>query len=59
MKKCAICGKGVSHGNQISHSHRVNKRIWKPNLQKATIILKGKRVTTHVCTKCLKTVARV
>lgn len=59
MKKCAICGKGVQHGNRVSFSHRLNKRIWKPNLQKVRIMKDGKKVRTHVCTKCLKTVERV
>ncbi len=59
MQKCDICGKGVMHGNQISHSHRLTKRIWKPNLQRATIVLNGEKVKARVCTKCLKKVERV
>lgn len=58
MKRCAVCGKSVMYGNQISHSHRLTRRVWKPNLQTATIILDGEKVKTAVCTKCLKTVER-
>lgn len=58
MKKCALCGKGVAHGNAISHSHRVNKRVWKPNLQNAKIMVNGEKVKARICTKCLKTVER-
>ncbi|MBN1385331.1 MAG: 50S ribosomal protein L28 [Elusimicrobia bacterium] len=52
--KCTICGKKTTSGNSISHSHRASKRKFKPNLQKIKIILKGKPVSTFVCTKCIK-----
>ena len=31
---CDVCGKGPSFGNNISHSHRRNKRRFDPNIQK-------------------------
>ncbi len=58
MKKCAVCGKGVGFGQQRSHANNATKRLWRPNLQKATIVLDGEKVSTRVCTKCLKSVAR-
>lgn len=53
-RQCAICGKGTAFGNQISHSHRVSSRRWKPNLQRMRIVLDGHKQRAYVCTKCLK-----
>jgi large subunit ribosomal protein L28 len=41
-------------GMAVSHSHRRTKRLWLPNLQKVTILVKGKKQKEYVCTKCLK-----
>ncbi len=56
MRRCDISGKSTVSGNQISHSHRVTKRIWKPNLQSTKISVKGQVVKVKVCTKVLKTI---
>ncbi len=53
-KKCEICGKGVMFGNQISHSHRVSKRRFNPNLKKVNARIEGSVKKVYVCTKCLK-----
>ena len=37
MAVCAVCGKGVKFGNQISHSHRRSNRTFKANLKHVTI----------------------
>lgn len=55
MKRCEISGKGITFGNQISHSHRVTGRIWIPNLQPTKITINGTPVKVKVCTKVLKT----
>ena len=54
MKRCEISGKGMTFGNQVSHSHRATRRVWKPNLQATTIIINGESVQVKVCTKVLK-----
>ena len=45
MAKCAICDKGVSHGNKISiarsHVSRRAARTWKPNLRSVKAIVNG------------------
>lgn len=51
---CAICGKHPSAGRNVSHSHRVTNRIFKPNIQKVTARYEGKVQKINVCTKCLK-----
>ncbi len=54
MAKCAICGKGVHVGMQISHSHVRTKRTWSPNLQTVRTVINGRPVRLKVCTRCLK-----
>ena len=43
MAKCEICGKGVTFGIKVSHSHRRSNRTWKPNVRKVRAI-----VTVHL-----------
>ena len=53
-KVCEICGKAPSAGRNVSHSHRVTNRTFRPNIQKVTIKLNGKVKRANVSTKCLK-----
>ena len=39
MAKCDICGKGVSFGIKVSHSHRRSNRTWKPNIMMVRLSL--------------------
>lgn len=32
-RRCAITGKGVMTGNNVSHAHNKTRRTWEPNLQ--------------------------
>jgi large subunit ribosomal protein L28 len=57
-QQCAVCGKGPVSGNNVSHSKVRTKRRFLPNLHVAMVTLGGKRVKTHVCTRCLRTLAR-
>jgi large subunit ribosomal protein L28 len=52
--RCKICGKGVLSGKSYSHSHKATKRVFKPNLQRKKIVLKGKVQSVYVCTACIK-----
>ena len=54
MAKCDICGKGVSFGIKVSHSHRRSNRTWKPNVMKGKAIVNGSPKSIHVCTRCLR-----
>ena len=54
MAKCQICGKGPQFGHNVSHSMRHTKRQFKPNIQKKTIFVQGKKRRIHICMKCLK-----
>lgn len=54
MPKCDVCGKGPQFGNKISHSHRVTKRMWHPNIQKIKVNVDNTVKRINVCAKCLK-----
>lgn len=53
-RRCAICGRGVRTGSNISHANNATKRKFKVNLQ--TVRAKvGKNVKKmSVCTRCLR-----
>lgn len=53
-KVCSVCGKGVVSGNKVSHSHRISKRKWAPNIQKVRVRVNGTPKTLNVCTRCLR-----
>ena len=50
---CYVCGKGVAFGNNVSHANNKTRRVWKPNLQVARILVNGKVTRVKVCTRCL------
>jgi large subunit ribosomal protein L28 len=52
--KCSLCGKGPVAGNSYSHSHRGTKRVFRPNLQRQTILLDGQARSRYVCTACIR-----
>ena len=54
MAKCDVCGKGVSFGIKVSHSHRRSNKIWKPNIRKVKAVVAGSPKTLHVCSRCLR-----
>ena len=54
MAKCEICGKGVTFGIQVSHSHRRTNRAWKPNVRRVKAIVEGAPKHVNVCTRCLR-----
>ena len=51
--RCYSCGKGVAFGNNVSHANNKVRRVWKPNLQVARILIDGKATKIKVCTRCL------
>jgi len=53
-RKCAVCGKGVQVGMQVSHSHIRTKKTWSPNLQRVKAMVEGTPSRILVCTRCLR-----
>ena len=44
MAKCEICGKGVTFGIKVSHSHRRSNRTWKANIKKVRAVVNGNTI---------------
>ena len=44
MAMCSVCGKRRRAGKNVSHSNRHTNRWFLPNVQKAVITVKGKRI---------------
>ena len=57
MYKCELTGKGKQYGSNVSFSQRHTKKVWKPNLQKKTLMVDGKKVTTDDMLFTVETVA--
>lgn len=69
MAICYHCGKGVMHGRSHTHKRGVaggrwkkkapkTLRLFRPNIQKATIIENGKQKSVKLCAKCLKRIKK-
>jgi large subunit ribosomal protein L28 len=56
MAKCQFTGKKPSFGSNVSHSKRHTKKVWKPNIQKVTIVDKqGRRRKVKIAASTLRT----
>ncbi len=53
-RRCAICGKGILVGNNVSHANNRTKRVWLPNLQKIRVKTPTGVKRLRVCTECIK-----
>ncbi|RNC68859.1 MAG: 50S ribosomal protein L28 [Desulfuromonadales bacterium] len=53
-KKCEICGKGPSFGNNVSHANNKTRTTWYPNLQKIKAVKNGSIKTIKACTRCIR-----
>ena len=56
MAKCELCGKGVTFGQNVSHSNRKTNRTWKPNVRKIKADVNGTHKTVYICSRCLRSV---
>ena len=54
MAKCEFCGKSVTFGIKVSHSHRRSNRTWKPNVKRVKAIVDGSPKRVYACTRCLR-----
>ena len=54
MAKCDVCGKDVTFGNKVSHSHRRSNRAFKPNVMRVKAVVNGTPKHIYVCTRCLR-----
>jgi large subunit ribosomal protein L28 len=54
MAKCAICGKSIQIGNNVSHSNKKTKKIWRPNIKKIRVLEDKRTTRKYVCTRCIR-----
>ena len=52
--KCFNCGKGIMYGHNVSHAKNRTRKIFKPNLHSAKILVNGVAKRVRLCTKCLR-----
>ena len=50
--QCFNCGKGVMYGHNVSHAKNRTRKIFKPNLHSARILVNGVYKRVRLCTKC-------
>lgn len=57
-RRCAISGKGVMVGNNVSHANNKTKRTFRPNLHNVTLMsdVLGAKVRLKVSTHGLRTI---
>lgn len=58
MAVCEISGKGKMYGHNVSFSQYKTRKIFKPNVQKRTLIIDGKKVRVNVATSTLRTLKK-
>ncbi len=58
MAKCNTCGKTTTFGHSRSFSLRATNRKFKANLQKVSVLEKGRMIRKTLCAKCIKTLGK-
>jgi large subunit ribosomal protein L28 len=55
---CALTGKKVRTGHNVSHAHNITKRKFRPNLQKKRVVIGGKKVKILASARALRSLTR-
>lgn len=58
MTVCEITGKGKMYGHNVSFSQRKTRKVFKPNIQKRTLTVNGKKVRVNVSASALRTLRK-
>lgn len=58
MAICEISGKGKMYGHNVSFSQRKTRKVFKPNVQKKTMIVDGRKQKVNVATSTLRTMKK-
>ncbi|MBQ6320982.1 50S ribosomal protein L28 [Candidatus Saccharibacteria bacterium] len=54
MAVCEITGKGKMYGHNVSFSQRKTRKVFKPNVQKRTLIINGEKIRANVSASALR-----
>jgi len=59
-RACALTGKKVQYGHNVSHSKRATNRRFEPNIQRVRLLSEtlGQRVPMNIATRTLRTVQK-
>jgi large subunit ribosomal protein L28 len=52
--KCYNCGKGIMVGHNVSHAKNRTRKVFRPNLHSARVVVEGTSMRVKLCTKCLR-----
>lgn len=57
-RRCAVTGKGVQSGNNVSHANNKSRRRFLPNLQEASFMSEtlGRAIRLRLSTNALRTI---
>ncbi len=58
MAICEISGKGKMYGHNVSFSQRKTRKVFKPNVQKKTLVVDGHKVKVNVAASTLRTLKK-
>lgn len=58
MAICELTGKGKMYGHNVSFSQHKTRKVFKPNIQKRTLEVNGKKIKVNVSTSALRTLKK-
>ena len=58
MAVCEITGKGKMYGHNVSFSQHKTRKVFKPNIQKRTLVVNGKKVRVNDSAPALRTLKK-
>lgn len=58
MAICELTGKGKMYGHNVSFSQHKTRKVFKPNIQKKTLLIDGKKVKVNLSTSALRTLKK-
>ncbi len=58
MAICELTGKGKMYGHNVSFSQRKTRKVFKPNIQKKTIVINGQKIRANLSTSAMRTLKK-
>jgi large subunit ribosomal protein L28 len=58
MAICELTGKGKMYGHNVSFSQHKTRKVFKPNIQKRTLEVNGKKIKVNVSASALRTLKK-
>jgi large subunit ribosomal protein L28 len=58
MAICELTGKGKMYGHNVSFSQHKTRKVFKPNIQKKTIVVNGQKLKVNLSTSALRTLKK-